>query len=218
MTLKWDQIQTKARHDGELVYAFDQGLDVDKRDLTVPDNGYCVGLTLRWIALRFGGKDYEYDAKKHLGLKADYEALQSQYKSRATPGGPFARAAAVLRDFGISTNPGRSAQVPGAVSAETLINATHSHDGLYYIEMRGKKPTGEKHAHALAIQREGHGATYRLFDSNEGHFVIKGTARFKAFLAWFLNARPYNDPKKFTPYSQEYLTGTWIVGVNPPAK
>lgn len=206
---KWEDLQETALKRGQLVYAFDQERPVEARGYTVPDNGYCVGLTLRWIALRFAGKDYEYNAKGHLGLRADFEALRSQYKSRQTPGGPFARAAAVLRDFGISTNPGRSAQLPGAVSADMLINATRAHDGLYYIEMRGKDETGKEHAHALAIQRDSHGAGYRFFDSNEGHFVLKDTAHFKTFLIWFL---------KSTPYKGEYLTGTWIVGVNPPAK
>jgi hypothetical protein len=217
MCLVWDDIQKKAQKDGELEYAFDQDRPVERRGLEVPENGYCVGLTLRWIALRFRGKDYEYDAKKQEGLKADYQALRSQYKSRGTPGGPFARAEAVLRYFGISTNRGRYTQSPRAVSADMLINATFAGDGLYYIEMRGINDKGEEHAHALAIQREGHGTMYRFFDSNEGHFVLKGTARFKAFLTWFLDAVPYQG-KNLKPYGKTYLKGTWIVGVNAPAQ
>lgn len=208
MSLVWDAIQKKALKDGELEYAFDQDRPVETRGLTVPENGYCVGLTLRWIALRFRSKDYDYDPKKREGLKAQYQALVSQYKSRETPGGPLARAEAVLRYFGISTNRGRYTQSPRAVSSDMLINAIFAGDGLYYVEMRGKDETGKEHAHALAIQREGHGTLYRFFDSNEGHFVLKGTARFKAFLSWFLES---------TPYKGEYHTGTWVVGVNASA-
>jgi hypothetical protein len=216
--LVWDDIQTKAKKDGELEYAFDQDRPVEKRGLIEPENGYCVGLTLRWIALRFRGKDYEYDAAKREGLKSEYQALRCQYISRETEGGVLARAEAVLRYFGIATNRGRYTKTLRAVSADILVNATFAGDGLYYVEMRGTDDKGNPHAHALAIQREGHGAVYRLFDSNEGHFVLKGTDRFKAFMDWFLNTRPYNDPSRFTPYSKEYLTGTWIVGVNAPAR
>jgi len=206
--LRWDDIQKKARKNHDLVYAFDQERPKVTNGLPVPDNGYCVGITLRWIALRYSGEDYDYDAEEKLGLKIDFQALTAQYRSRSTPGGPFLRAQAVLRDFHVSTNPGRNKQIAQPASADMLINAT-AQDGLYYIEMRGKDPDGTEHAHALAIQREKHGAIYRFFDSNEGHFLLKGTARFKAFLTGFLNA---------TPYKKEYLVGTWIVGVDPPAK
>jgi hypothetical protein len=211
--LKWDDIQNKARKDGELEYAFDQSLPVETQGLTEPENGYCVGLALRWIALRFRGKDYEYDADKHLALKSDYQALRVQYLSRETEGGPLSRAEAVLRYFGISANRGRYMRADRVVSADLVMNAVFAGDGLYYIEMRGQDERGE-HAHALAVQREGHGTIYRLFDSNEGHFVLKGAARFKAFLTWFLNTTPYNNDR-FTPYSREYLKATYIVGVNP---
>jgi virulence surface antigen len=214
--LIWDDMQEKARKDGDLLYAFDQERPVETHGIPKPENGYCVGLTLRWIALRYAGKDYEYDAEKKEGVKADYEALASQYRSKSTPGGPFRRAEAVLRDFYISTNPGLYAQFSHPASADMLIKAI-THDGLYYIEMRGMKPNGEEHAHALAIQRERHGAVYRLFDSNEGHFVLKGAAHFKKFLAWFLHAVPFQG-KHMTPYSKTYLKETWIVGVNPPPK
>jgi hypothetical protein len=212
MALIWDEIQKQALKNDELLYAFDQDRPVDARGLEVPDNGYCVGLTMRWIALRYRGKDYEYDAKKREGLKADYQALRSQHMSRGTLGGVLARVEAVLGYFGIWTNRGRYYSTPMPVSADMLANATFAGDGLYYIEMRGKKPVDGKLAdcaHAVAIQREGGGAVFRFFDSNEGHFVIKGPARFKTFMAWFLDA---------TPYKRRYLTGTWIVGVNAPVR
>jgi hypothetical protein len=210
---RWDDIQKKARKDGELEYAFDQSLPVETQGLTEPEDGYCVGLALRWIERRFRGKDYEYDPHEHLAQKSDYQALRAQYKSRETEGGPLARAEAVLNYFGISANRGRYTRVDRVVSADLLMNAVFAGDGLYYVEMRGQNEKGE-HAHALAIQREGHGTTYRLFDSNEGHFVLKGAARFKEFLTWFLNTTPYNSDR-FTPYSREYLKATYIVGVNP---
>jgi hypothetical protein len=213
--LVWDEMQTKARKDGDLLYAFDQERPVETRGIPKPENGYCVGLTLRWIALRYRGEDYEYNAEKKEGEKADYEALAAQYRSRSTAGGPFRRAEAVLRDFYISTNPGLYAQFSHHASADMLMKAI-TRDGLYYIEMRGVKPDGEEHAHALAIQREDHGKVYHLFDSNEGHFVIKGAPHFKKFLAWFLNAVPFQR-KQMTPYGKTYLKETWIVGVNPPS-
>jgi hypothetical protein len=207
--LVWDAIQIKAKNEGKLEYAFDQERPVETQGLPVPENGYCVGITMRWIELRFRGKDYEYDATKREALKSDYQALRIQYKSRNTPGGVLARLEAVLGYFGIQTNRGRYMTTPRAVSADMLVNATFAGDGLYYIEMRGKDKKGNEHAHALAIQREGNGGVYRFFDSNEGHFMLKGADCFKAFLTWFLDA---------TPYKGEYLMGTWIVGVNPPAK
>ena len=85
---KWENLQKTARKRGQLVYAFDQERPVEKQDLTVPDNGYCVGLTLRWIALRFAGKDYEYNAKGHLGLRADYRGAPQPVQESGNPGRP----------------------------------------------------------------------------------------------------------------------------------
>jgi hypothetical protein len=134
---------------------------------------------MRWIALRYRGKDYEYDEKEAGGAEGGLPGAPQPVHEPGTLGGVLARVEAVLGYFGIWTNRGRYYSTPMAVSADILANATFAGDGLYYIEMRGKKPLNGKLidcAHALAIQHEGSGAVFRFFDSNEGHFVIRGPA------------------------------------------
>jgi hypothetical protein len=220
--LKWDDIQTKAKELGELVYAMDQGQtpvlkDISKTSHTAPGHveeiapgpwgvsapaGFCVGLTMRWIGLRYNGKDYPYNARTQVADGVFWEATRDQNISRDTPGAWPARLEAVLRQYGAAVNKGLCSQKSGGVSAGLILDTVSAGDGLYYFELRGPEP----HAHALGIQCEGE--TYRLFDGNEGHFLVKKEVHFGFFLTRFLN-----DDN--TTYRREYAKGTWTAAVNP---
>jgi hypothetical protein len=221
MAIKWDDIQTQAKDNGELVYAMDQGetvilKDISKTDHRAPDHveelapgpwgaavprGFCVGLTLRWLGLRYNGQDYPFNAKKQECEGLFWEATRDQNIARNTTGAWPLRPETVLRQYGATVNKGLSVQKKIGVSADLMMDTIAAGEGLYYFELRGNPPD----AHSLGVQRNGD--DYRLFDSNEGHFLVKKESRFRFVLTRFLNA----DNSR---YRTEYPNETWTAVVN----
>jgi hypothetical protein len=212
MAFFWDPLQEKAKRDGELVYAMDQGqtpvlADYDPRpnkELRAPgpwgvaSSGFCVGLAMRWIALRYQGKDYPFDHRRLLANGEFWvDAARDQNVSRSTVGPWPIRFERVLRQYGVPV--AASAQHPFAITARLILATIAAGNGLYYFEMRG-----EQNAHAIAVQNEQ--GRLHLFDGNEGHFLVKSLDRARYFLTYFLNHAPGN-------YRVKYTKATWIAGV-----
>ncbi len=213
--MKFDDIQTEALKNRELVYAMDQGL-VEFDESTMPEqwvsagaSGRCVGFALRWIGLRAWGKDYHHSlisaGRDRTGSWATggfAEVPRDQAASRANTSGFLLRIEQVLKAYGVPINRALYLKTTQAISAPLVLDRVFAGDGLYYFELRR-----EGGAHAIAVQRIGN--QYRLFDANEGHFVVHGRARFAEFLEKFL---------KDTGYAKRYVVGTWVAGVTaiPP--
>ncbi|QQS12389.1 MAG: hypothetical protein IPK81_23400 [Rhodospirillales bacterium] len=206
----WSYVQTTARTGGELVYAMSQSqTDVLNDDMPGPwgaaaPAGFCAGLALRWIGLRRAGADYPFDPATGVAQGTFWQATRDQnimVDTRVTGSNPadvfLPRAEAVLKGYGVVVNRGRYWTSTTGVSAAMLERAVFAGDGLYFVEMRRKGG-----GHALGLQRAGN--EYRLFDSNQGEFVLKGLDAFRRFASWFL---------KDTGYQGRYTTGTWIVGM-----
>src|SRR5688500_4059756 len=162
MSFLWDPLQEKAKRDGDLVYAMDQGqtpvlADYDpseKREVRAPGpwgvaaDGFCVGLAMRWVALRQQGKDYPFDRRSRLANGSYWvEAARDQNISRSTEGPWPKRFVRVLGQYGVSVNAALSVQKPFGITARLIIATMAGRDGLYYFEMRG-----EKSAHAIAVE------------------------------------------------------------------
>jgi hypothetical protein len=213
--MRFDSIQLEALKNGELVYAMDQGL-VAFDESKMPDSwveagvsGRCVGFALRWIGLRAWGRDYHHSLTStgaggigSLATGGFDEVPRDQAVSRANTNGFLLRVEGVLKAYAVPTNRSLYMRTTQVISARIVLDRVFAGDGLYYFELRR-----DGGAHAIAVQRIGN--QYRLFDANEGHFVLNGCARFAEFLEKFL---------KDTGYSNRYLLGTWVAGVTaiPP--
>ncbi|MBM3619647.1 MAG: hypothetical protein FJX20_03070 [Alphaproteobacteria bacterium] len=212
--MRWDDIQRDAMRRGELVYAMDQDVPgFDERQMPAEWaaaglSGRCVGFALRWIGLRAWGRDYHYttiSSGKDSGPTANggfAEVPRDQALSRGITAGFLIRVETVLKQYEVPVNRALYMRTERGVSAELVRDRVFAGDGLYYFELRR---TGG--AHAIAVQRFGH--CYRLFDANEGHFVLNGEKRFVEYLTEFLT---------LTGYAKTYVAGTWIAGVSavPP--
>lgn len=211
---RWDDIQKAAKARSELVYAMDQ--DVPKFDegnmppewVAAGEHGRCVGFALRWVGLRAWGKDYHHAVTsegKVTGPIANggfTEVPRDQALSRSITAGFLIRVETVLKQYEVPVNRARYSKTPNGITADLVMNRVFAGDGLYYFELRR-----EGGAHAIAVQRFGH--CYRLFDANEGHFVLNGQKRFAEYIGEFLT---------LTGYGKRYVAGTWVAGVTaiPP--
>ena len=185
MKITWDRVQTWANDEDWVVYAMDQGqtpvladINPGKEEESAPgpwgvaSDGFCVGLAMRWIGLRYKGQDYPYNPRTRVANGEFWEATRDQNISRSTPGPWPSRFRTVMGQYGAPVDLKRCAEKRVPVSAKLLTEAIAAGDGLYYFELRR-----EGGAHALAIESEG--GRYHLFDSNEGHFLVKSLDRFQ---------------------------------------
>lgn len=212
--MNWSEIQKEAMARGELVYAMDQ--DVPNFDdskmptdwVAAGASGRCVGFALRWVALRAWGKDYHH-ATTSIGTITGpvanggfADVPHDQALSRGITAGFLIRVETVLKQYEVPINRSRYVKTPDGITARFVMGRVFAGDGLYYFELRR-----DGGAHAIAVQRIGH--CYRLFDANEGHFVVNGQARFAEFIERFL---------ELSRYGRKYVAGTWMIGVTaiPP--
>ena len=213
MAFFWDPLQEKAKRDGDLVYAMDQGqtpvlADYDPsphREALAPgpwgvaSSGFCVGLAMRWIALRHQGKDYPFDRQRKLANGSYWvEAARDQNVSRSTEGPWPKRFERVLGQYGVSASAGLTAQKPFAITARLIVATMAGRDGLYYFEMRGEK----SHTRSRSSTRR---------DASTSSTATRGISPFgcdraRYFLTYFLNHAPGN-------YRVKYTKATWIAGV-----
>jgi hypothetical protein len=205
--VKWDDLQRWARKQGLLVYAMDQGqtpvlLDVDPGPADEPapgpwgivTNGFCVGLTMRWIGLRYRGQDYPFDAKTLVADGEFWEATRDQNIARGSTGPWPARLQTVVGQYGVPVDTVLSVKKNEPISARLVMQTIAGRNGFYYFELRG-----ESGAHAFGIEWRPGGVHF--FDSNEGHFLVPRKS-FGYFFTRFLNHAPGNY--------KHYKAGTWI--------
>ncbi len=210
MTL--DELLNDARKRGELVYEMRQTyiklFIMDKnppgRCGAAPEHGSCAGLALRWIALRQRGGDYPFDPKALWSEAPYFEAVCDQKAFNDAKGSPLDWIQAVMSRYRVQPNWGRYTSLPGGVTAERIERAVFAGDGLYYIDM-SRAGAG----HVIVVQRSG--TTYRLFDSNRGHFRLEGLDRFRKFLRDFLTT-----VTKDGVYQDKYTAHFRAVGFDAP--
>ncbi|MBX3499015.1 MAG: hypothetical protein KF889_06185 [Alphaproteobacteria bacterium] len=199
---------------GELVYAMDQ--DVPKFDesgmppewVAAGEGGRCVGFALRWVGLRAWGRDYHHTVISNGGVSGPTasggfaEVPRDHALSRSITAGFLIRVETVLRQYEVPVNRARYIKASYGITAGFVMDRVFAGDGLYYFELRRNGG-----AHAIAVQRTGN--IFRLFDANEGHFVLDGRKRFSEYIGEFLQR---------TSYASTYVAGTWVAGVTaiPP--
>jgi len=202
--MDWDDVQKRALNEGYLVYAMDQG---QTAPCTMPgpwgidQEGYCAGLSIRWIALHYIGSDYPYDARTHECVNPGWEATRDQGEYEDSSGVFPAKYKMVAAQYGLTMNKGSLQQFP-SLAALPLIRAADSFRGCCLISIRGSKG-----GHAIAL---GRGPEYKsgffFFDPNYGSFKCKGIDDANKFLSWF-----FIDTK----YREKYSIAR-LCGVNAP--
>jgi hypothetical protein len=208
-----NDLQQAALLAGVLVYAMDQS---NTPALTQPgpwgavSGGYCAGLAMRWIALRYAGQDYPYNRKTHLADIPDWQATRDQNVLLNGWTGNFPDDyKANFAKYDLKLNLGLVTRTKTAMSGATLRRAARK-EGCYFIVIRGRaqKPMEPDPAHAVAMQNMG-AAGWLFFDANFGEFRFKDAAAFEAFIGWFMRESDY--------LTNGFLaTSCDVVGVDPP--
>ena len=180
-----DPLQIRARNKSELVYAMRQKDTVMSREPGPWGDirrGFCAGLAMRWIWLRYQNRDYAFDpASLELDMP-DWEATRDQNilldihaAQHFTMNQWTNLYDQMARSCGMSLNKDRILERYASATGEMLCQALEAGPGCYMINMYGYS------GHAVAMQREA-GDVFRFFDANRGEFVLRGLRRFGAFL------------------------------------
>ena len=200
----WDSVQTAAKQRHVLVFAMDQS---QTAVMTQPGpwgnaySGFCAGLAMHWIALRYAKRDFAYDKKTRELTAPDWRTTRNQ--NQYWNGGDYdkVRLALPLANYGLFVNMGLVGRVERVMTGWDLREVGTAADGCYYISL---KSAGE--GHAIAMQRST-GHDWRLFDANYGEFKLRGRNEFEAFVDWYMAATGYKD---------NFTAATQIIGINPP--
>jgi hypothetical protein len=207
-------LQQAALRAGVLVYAMDQS---NTPALTQPgpwgavSGGYCAGLAMRWIALRYAAYDYPYNRKTHLAEIPDWQATRDQNVLVDVYAGKFPDDYKTnFAQYGLKLNSGMVTMTKAAMSGAALRRAGAGKEGCYFIVIRGRaqRPQDPNPAHAVAMQNMG-AAGWLFFDANFGEFRFQDAAAFEAFIGWFMRESGYLT-NGFLAVSCD------VVGVDPP--
>ena len=209
--MSMDEVQLRARGKGELVYAMRQKDTVMSREPGPWGDirrGFCAGLAMRWIWLRYGDRDYAFDpASLELDLP-DWEATRDQnilldihtaHKFELNQWRELYDKMA--QASGMSLNKGRTLERHLTATGEMLRHAAEAGTGCYLINMYGAS------GHAVAMQRES-GDVFRFFDANRGEFILRGGQRFTGFM----------DEYMTEVYKGRFSGLTCVAFINPPSR
>jgi hypothetical protein len=185
----------EARDNDELVYDFNQTHTPQFRQ---SHRDFCAGLSIEWLGLHLGGKDYDYDSRKKMLDDPGDEPVDLQ-KVYETQGHMKAFAKVGLKRKKHETT------VRGAVQPGRLVEAA-SDAGLYFLRIRHDKNSG----HALAFQCQSssnNGLSFTYFDANLGSFSLDTATRFQQ---WFddVISRPLLDGGESY---QDHYAEEWIL-------
>lgn len=200
MRFQWKQIQARARSQSILVYAMDQG-QTEAMGQPGPwgatDRGYCTGIVVQWIALRYRNKDFACNSNMEC-KRPPWQATRD-HNLHVDAGGDLGAAFAESR---LSVSIARRHFEEGPATAEKILTGVYK-SGCYFI---GLHATGGAPGHALGLEWED--PVHRLFDPNFGQFLLKTEKAFYAFFADYMD---------MTKYGTLYSYGTKILGIDRPA-
>ncbi|WP_165585646.1 YopT-type cysteine protease domain-containing protein [Roseococcus sp. SYP-B2431] len=205
-----NHLQAGADKSGFLVYALEQAKTAP---LAVPGPwgpihaGYCAGLAVRWIALRYALMDYKFDRATKICEAPDWQSTRDQnivideWQDISKPVPMRFRAA--FAKYSLHVNQGATIDQPMAMNGVMLRHVGQAEKGCHCIYIEG---TGG--AHAVAMQREDSPAgAWRFFDANFGHFRLPSAQAFESFINWFMATSGYN---------QSFANRVSTVHISPP--
>src|SRR5437899_572188 len=146
--MNWDAVQTEAMKKGWLIFAMDQG-QTDVIHMPGPWGtaalGYCLGCTVRWIVLRYGGSDYAYDSKTRVVEMPDWRTTRDQniYEDTPTLGDFPDELVPVYAQYGLTVNKGQ-VTTRNSVATGSMLRADGSAGtGCYHIVL--SRDSGGRH-------------------------------------------------------------------------
>jgi hypothetical protein len=160
--------------------------------------GMCAGLAMRWIELRYAGRDFPYDPHRLRYDRTDVHAMAAQNimqnwsaeRRRAGTGiGALDRPEMLAQHFRMSASPGLRRDFFGGFDKADLIAVVAKAYGCYFVDLTTQSG-GQAHAIAVEHARDNR---FHLFDPNWGHFAARQVGGFAEFLAWFLRASDYDS-------------------------
>lgn len=204
-------LQQAAQQVGILLYGMDQS---QTPAMTQPGpwgaatTGYCAGLAMRWIALRYAGYDYRYDRNTKIAANPDWQATRDQNIYENVFFAPGGRTfpddyKPAFGQYGLKLNMGRVTRATTRMTGVMLRRAGEAGIGCYFIVI-----TGKGGGHGVAMQNMGN-AGWRFFDANFGSFHLSDAPAFEAFIDWFMVRSGYMRNGFLS-------TDCRIVGIDPP--
>lgn len=211
----------EAAQKGVLVYYMSQSLTAPMaEDGPWGDvaNGYCAGLSVRWIKLAYAGKDF-IPSPASLGdvpiqyfngtdwQATVYQTMLSNYYAAGNKE-TISQAAYALSLAQMQLGSELREMAPVRATGERLSRVVAKSYGCYWVTLKGPKGS---HAIALRHARPSSGSgpgELHIFDPNYGHFMWQAkAATWPGIIDWFLGATDY-----WTKYTSRYL----IARVTPP--
>lgn len=209
---------------GTLVYYMNQS---DTAPLSEPGpwgnitNGYCAGLTVRWIRLAYAGKDYVPHGASWDGVDMPYfdgtdwmaTAYQNKMKDLSAQGGTTRASRAdytlSLAQMQLGTELREGSESTPA-TGDRLSRVIAKSYGCYYTSLGGADSS-----HAIAFRharpKSGSGpGEFHIFDPNTGHFMwIARAATWAGIIEWYLRTTGYKND-----FNTAYLIGRATPPVN----
>jgi len=211
-----NDLQAEADKRGFLVYALEQertaplALGPSGHPSPGPwgtiQEGYCAGLAVRWIALRYALYDYPFNKATKICEAPDWQSTRDQnivldaWRDTSKPV-PL-RFKAAFAKYSLHLNQGATIDFPIAMNGVVLRRIGQTEKGCHCIYIQG---TGG--GHAVAMQNEGSMGGWRFFDANFGHFLLPNAPAFESFVDWFMDK---------SGYSQSLSSQVATVHVSPP--
>ena len=209
--MNFDSIQNAAKTKGQLVFAMDQGQQdipmMAEAGFGVGQEGYCMGLSLRWISEMYAGRNLPFSPMTGTYDEVDWFALQLFGRYVEMPASVIDTDTLGWKNttamLSMSVSPGlRAWQFFQAPSGRFICTTARRAWGCYGITLSSKN----KGNHAIAV-RHARDNAFHLFDPNYGHFAVKWVDKFQAFLDGYFAA---------TGYATLYNNVAFITGVRPP--
>lgn len=207
--------------EGELVYYMNQAY-LPPCDEVGPwgdvQEGYCAGLSVRWMRLAYAGRDFPTRSGEWGGVAMDVfqgsdwqaTAYQNKLNSFAAAGGTTresrARYVTGLAQMKLDSNliQLKTGRPSGAQLASVLLRSY----GCYYVSLGAPD---YNHAIALRHARPSKGGTsgeLHIFDANVGHLIFATPSSYwAATIDWYF---------QLTGYGEEYTKENLISRVTPP--
>jgi len=166
-------------------------------------NGYCTGLTVRWVAKHYNADEFPFNRKTQELADLDLKSIRDHNYYRDDP-------ATFPVDYGNALQRYKQTIAPGtqlhlrSLDLETIFNKVYNENCCYLILLTGKSGG---HTVALSVRHLKPLARWYYFDSNEGSFQFEGRNDAIRFLKELFRYTGYR-----TRYSELYA-----VGVNRPA-
>lgn len=191
------------RHSGNLVHFYNQGRDNRLNEFDKTENGWCLGMSVHWLACRAQRMDFWGTHLSETGA-AKYRFVMAAQGVRTATGTTQDRASFRLKKYGLDLKVKNSEDQDqlGDRMAEMITDSGQSfiRIGQYYTEESG----GGGHAMAATLEQGG----VRFLDPNLGEFFFKTIGSFRSWYPYFVRKMDYR-------FEEYYIEGYSLRTASP---